>query len=64
MYECFACVDVCVVYVSSAYGDQKRKLEAPETGVTCGCELPYGCWELNLGPLQEQPVLLTMEPSL
>jgi hypothetical protein len=23
-----------------------------------------GCWELNLGPLQEQQVLLTTEPSL
>ena len=23
-----------------------------------------GCWELNPGPLEEQPVLLTTEPSL
>jgi hypothetical protein len=23
-----------------------------------------GCWELNLDPLQEHPVLLTAEPSL
>ena len=23
-----------------------------------------GCWELNLGPLEEKPVLLTTEPSL
>jgi hypothetical protein len=23
------------------------------------CELSYGCWELNLSPLEEQPVLLT-----
>jgi hypothetical protein len=29
-----------------------------------GCELPCGCWEQNLGPLQEQSVLLTTEPSL
>ena len=28
------------------------------------CELPCGCWELNLDPLEEQPVLLTTEPSL
>jgi hypothetical protein len=34
------------------------------TGVTDRCELPCGCWELNLGPLEEQPVLLTAEPSL
>jgi hypothetical protein len=26
--------------------------------------LPCGCWELNLGPLEEQSVLLTSEPSL
>ena len=25
--------------------------------------LPHGCWERNPGPLQEQPVLLTAEPS-
>jgi hypothetical protein len=39
----------------------------PEEGtraITDGCELPYGCWELNSGPLEEQPVLLTAEPSL
>jgi hypothetical protein len=28
-----------------------------------GCEPPCGCWELNSGPLEEQPVLLTSEPS-
>lgn len=28
-------------------------------------ELPNGCWELNVGPLQEQPVvLLSPEPCL
>ena len=29
-----------------------------------GCEPPCGCWELNSGPLEEQPVLSTVEPSL
>jgi hypothetical protein len=28
------------------------------------CEPPCGCWELNSGRLEEQPVLLTTEPSL
>ena len=32
--------------------------------ITDGCEPPCGCWELNLGPLEEQSVLLTTEPSL
>jgi hypothetical protein len=29
-----------------------------------GCELPCGCGGSNSVPLQEQPVLLTAEPSL
>ena len=28
------------------------------------CELLCECWELNPGPLEEQSVLLTTEPSL
>jgi hypothetical protein len=28
------------------------------------CEPPCSCWELNSGPLDEQTVLLTAEPSL
>ena len=26
---------------------------------TDSCEMPCGCWELNSGPLKEQPVLLS-----
>jgi hypothetical protein len=32
--------------------------------VTDGCEPPCGCWELNLGPLEEQSELSTAEASL
>ena len=32
--------------------------------ITDGCEPPCGCWKLNSGPLAEQSVLLTAEPSL
>ena len=39
---------------------QKR---APDH-ITDGHEPPCGCWELNSGPLDEQSVLLTAEPSL
>lgn len=35
--------------------------ERPRTGNTDRCELPHGCWRLNLGPLEEQPVLLIAE---
>ena len=40
--------------------DQKR---APDP-ITDGCEPSCGCWELNSGPLEEQAMLLTSEPSL
>ena len=33
------------------------------TGVTDSCEPPCGCWNLNPGPLEEQPMLL-LELSL
>ena len=42
------------------YAGQKR---APDL-IIGGYEPPCGCWELNSGPLEEQPVLLTSEPSL
>jgi hypothetical protein len=32
--------------------------------ITDGCEPPCGCWKSNLGPLEEQSVLLTAEPCL
>ena len=39
-------------------------VESPGTGVTESCELPCGCWDLNPGPLEEQPVFLSAESSL
>lgn len=36
----------------------RRPEEGIGTEVTNGCELPYGFGELNLDPLEEQPVLL------
>jgi hypothetical protein len=32
--------------------------------ITDGYDPPCGCWDLNSGPLEEQSVLLTAEPSL
>jgi hypothetical protein len=32
--------------------------------ITDGCKPPCDCWELNSGPLVEQAVLLSTEPSL
>lgn len=38
--------------------------KSPGTGGMDGYKLPGGCWALNLSPLQDQPALLTTEPSL
>lgn len=39
-------------------------VRSPGTTGTDICELPCGFWKLNQGPPEEQPVLLTSEPSL
>ena len=49
---------VCAVPVEARRGHQLFW-----TRVTDGCELPCGYGESNLGPLGDQPVLLTVEPS-
>jgi hypothetical protein len=48
------------VHCSCLQTHQKRASD-PITG---GCEPLCGCWKLNSGPLEEQSVLLTTEPSL
>jgi hypothetical protein len=45
----------------SAWGSEES-IRSPGPGVTYGCEPPCGCWELYLGPLEEQLVLLITEP--
>lgn len=37
---------------------------SPGSGVSDGCELPWCCWEPNLGLLKGQQVFLAMEPPL
>jgi hypothetical protein len=65
------CVCVCVVILPAFISVCVWYPWSPEEGhrvsgtrVTVGCELPCGCWDSNPGPLEEQPVLLTMVLSL
>jgi hypothetical protein len=41
-----------------------KSVRPPGTGVTDYCEPSRGCWELNLGSMEEQPALLTTELCL
>ena len=56
---CMSMYYVCAWYLWRPEED----VGSPETGITNGFESPCECWELNLGPLQEQ-MLLMAEPSL
>ena len=51
-----ACMFV-YMYVST-FGGQKKVLDA-YTVVTDSCEMLHGCWDLNLGPLEDQPAFET-----
>ena len=53
---------LCIHY--SVYVYACRPEEGTPDLITDGCEPPCGCWELNSGPLEEQAMLLTSEPSL
>ena len=55
------CILVC--HMHAAPMEAEEGVGSPGTGVTDGYEPPYGCWELNQDLLEEQPVLLTAEPS-
>lgn len=57
-----ACVSVHCV--PGALGEQRSVSDPLElTGAIDSCELPCGCWEMNLCPLEEQSVLATADPS-
>jgi len=68
----FMCMDVLsdagmyTTFIPGACEGQKRvpNPSSPGTGMTDGCESPGRCLELNLGPLQEHPVLVITEPFL
>jgi hypothetical protein len=65
---CVTCMHALRVSTCVTYMQVLRELEdnigSLGTGATDSCELPYGCWELSLGSLQDQQVLLTAEQSL
>jgi len=50
-------VCLCTTCLPRAPRGQKRETDCLDLELlTDGCELPSGCWEQDLGHLQEQPV--------
>lgn len=62
--ECMSVHYVCTVLLETIAGLGSPGTAVPDGCVTDDCEVPYGCWALNPGPLQGQPELLTIEPWL
>lgn len=42
---------------------RRGHFSSPRLELGDSCESPSGCWDLNMGPLQKQPELLTSESS-
>ena len=63
VYDCLACTYVCTPTSCSAV-ERQVGLKDSLGIVKDYRKLPCGCWELSLGPLEEQSVILTAEPSL
>lgn len=54
-----------LVYLGILLPSEARvDIRSPGAEITGSCELPCGCLELNLDPLNTELVLLTVEPSL
>lgn len=56
---------LCMAYIPCAHlvpESLEEGIRSPGTGITDNCEQSRGCYELNLGPLQEQQAFLSTEP--
>lgn len=52
---------VCVPHKGLVPRRPEDGIRFPEAGATDSCQLSHGCWESNLGSLEEQTVLSTAE---
>lgn len=52
------------MYVDALSASLSTHKKKESDHIADGCEPPHGCWELNSGPLKEQRIPLTTEPSL
>lgn len=64
MYKCFAGIYVCVSHVCLVPTEARRWVLDPlELELRMVGNYPYGCWDSNHHPPEEQPVLLTTDLS-
>lgn len=64
LYVWLFCRHVCLCMYVWCLWKSEEGVRTNRTGIRDNCGLPYGCRELNLGPLEKQHALLNIEPSL
>lgn len=57
------CVCMCITGIQCLWRSDKN-VGSSENRIRDDCKAPCGLWEKNAGPLKEQQVLLTTNPSL
>jgi hypothetical protein len=62
IYFLDVCLCVLLVCLTQAHRVQKRAPDLLDLDLREDCELPWGRWESNMGPLEEHPVFLNSEP--
>jgi hypothetical protein len=60
----FCLYEFCVPYTCRCLWRPEEGVTPLELEFTSSCKLSCGSWDLIPGPLQEQPVLLTIEPPV
>ena len=58
------CLQACLCTTCVPGTEEVKGVRSPGTGVTGMCELSYRCWDLNIDPLEEEPMLSTAEPCV
>jgi hypothetical protein len=67
VFECFHILlkhNLFLFYVHWYFAYMQVCVRASDHGFTDSCELPCGHWQLNLGPLVKQSMLLAIDSSL
>lgn len=62
LYGCLVCIYICVSLLVCCLWKPEENFVIPDTVLTDSWELPFRCWELKSGLMEEHQMLLTVEP--
>lgn len=59
---CFACMCACIPHIVPSACRGQKAIGSPGSGVIDSCEMPCGCYELNLGSIEASALNPITEP--